>query len=194
MPKRRRKKSKPKSNLLEFELPWQETWVAVEYHRRRKRDASYSFRQFIAEQGLPLTDVCANLEGKLLLWHGTTVERARSILQKGFCRPKGIWMTEDAQQAHSIAHFQAKRWRSLPAILISVVDFRGLKEGTDFEVESPGVYVFRFRVPPEVVQYMLTPDGLQMVGRAIGMKKGKGRITQRFRNSPQRAFVVYGFK
>jgi len=163
--KRRRKKNRPKPIPLEFELPWKETWVAVDYQRRRKRDANYSFQQFIAEQGLPLTNVCAHLNGKLLLWHGTTVERAQSILQEGFCRPKGVWMTEDASQAHSIAHFQAKRWKNLPAILISVIDLKQLKEGADFEVESPGVYVFRFRVPPEVVQYLLTPDGLQMVGR-----------------------------
>lgn len=175
MPKRRRKKREHKSNPLEFELPWKETWIAVEYQRRRKRDANYSFQQFIAEQGLLLTDDCANLEGKLLLWHGTTAERAQAILQDGFCRLKGTWMTENARQAHSIAHFQAKRWKGLPAILISVVDFRQLKEETDFEVESPGVYVFRFRVSPKVIQYLLTPDGLQMVGRAKHPRRRKGR-------------------
>ena len=156
---------KTASNQLEFELPWKETWIAVNFQRRRQREPNYSFKEFILENDVHLAECYERIQRKLVLWHGTTFPRAESILREGFYRPKGIWMTENSQQAHSVALFQAKRWKEPPAILISIIDQGVYKEEVDYYLESPDVYVFQQRVPPDVVQYLLTADGLGFIGR-----------------------------
>jgi hypothetical protein len=173
MSKRKRKVKKRKaraprktaSNLLEFELPWKKTWMAVRYQRRRQREPNYSFKEFILENGVHLAECYERFQLKLILWHGTTLPRAKSILREGFHCHKSIWMTENAQQAHNIALFQAKRWKAPPAILISIIDQSVYKEQTDYYLESPGVYVFQQQVPTDFVQYLLTADGLEFVGK-----------------------------
>jgi len=165
-PKKKSKSQKnSESNTLEFELPWKETWIAVNFQRRRQREPNYSFKDFILENGVHLAGCYELFQRKLVLWHGTTLPRAEFILREGFHRPKGIWMTENAQQAHSIALFQAKRWKEPPAILISIIDQSVYKEEVDYYLESPEVYVFQQQVPPDVVQYLLTADGLEFVGK-----------------------------
>ena len=165
--KKRKSKTPEKnaSNPLEFELPWKETWIAVNFQRHRQREPNYSFKEFILENGVHLAECYERFQRKLILWHGTTLPRAKSILREGFHRPKGIWMTENAQQAHSIALFQAKRWKEPPAILISIIDQSVYKKHADYYLESPGVYVFQQQVPPDVVQYLLTASGLEFVGK-----------------------------
>ncbi len=158
---------KAASNSLEFELPWKETWIAVNFQRCCQREPNYSFKEFILESGVHLAECYERFQKKLVLWHGTTFPRAEFILREGFYRPKGIWMTENARQAHSIALFQAKRCKEPPAILISIIDQSTYKEKVDYYLESPGVYVFQQRVPPDVVQYLLTANGLEFVGKRV---------------------------
>ena len=97
--KKRKSKTPEKnaSNPLEFELPWKETWIAVNFQRHRQREPNYSFKEFILENGVHLAECYERFQRKLILWHGTTLPRAKSILREGFHRPKGIWMTENAQ-------------------------------------------------------------------------------------------------
>jgi len=52
-----------------------------------------------------------------------------------------------------------------PAILVSVLDKSMYEEGIDYTREGNTVYIFHHRIPPDVIEYLITPDGIQYVGR-----------------------------
>jgi excisionase family DNA binding protein len=60
------------------------------------------------------------------LWHGTTMDRARAIMQGGFrvrgSVKRGIWFTTDPDVAYSRAIRRAQEYGQVPAVLLCEID------------------------------------------------------------------------
>jgi len=104
-------------------------------------------------------------DSALVLWHGTSRERADKITEHGLFHKKGLWTARHPGIPHSFCRGRSERFGAEGAVVCLVLDQAELIEGRDFEVEGAG-NIFRFHggLPPEVVQYVLVREEIRFVG------------------------------
>jgi hypothetical protein len=161
---------------------WDFLHIAEAYAARQQRGGQASLNDFAVEHGaLASARYEETKEHNLVLWHGTSLERAERILEHGFLHCKGVWMALSTSTPLQFARNRAAECEGQPAILISVIDTEVYRPGVHFD---EGVHPrFRDDVPPEVVQYLLTDRGFKYVG--------KGRVP-RHRLPAKASFVRRG--
>ncbi len=93
----------------------------------------------------------ANESQAIILWHGTTMSRAQSILRKGFRasggKSYGIFLTQRPRTAFGYAESRARREKDEPALIMCMMDLGKYKYRC-----SGNVYNFKHdRISSEVV-------------------------------------------
>jgi len=145
---------------------WDMTLLAVEYkYRFRGQTAPLFLYQFAEQHGAYVPQKYPTGNRYVVLWHGTTLSSAKNIIEKGFRKKRAIWMTTNPQLARSMAIVRANNLNGIPAILVSVLDMLMYEQGVDYTLEGNTVYIFHHRVLPDVIEYLITPDGIQYVGQ-----------------------------
>jgi hypothetical protein len=133
--------------------------MAVE---RRPPDLS----AWAARHALPAGARCAELgEQALVLWHGTSRQRAEKILDHGLFHKRGLWTTVDPVIAHSFCRGRSDRFGVEGAVVCLVLDRREFTEGRDYDVEGgQNVYRFHHGLPAEAVEYLLVHEEIRFAG------------------------------
>lgn len=145
---------------------WDLTFTAQAYEVQQRRDPKLSLNDFVTRHGAPSSALYEQTrDHNLVMWHGTTAERAELICKHGFAHFKGVWMDKSTKIPFSFAHSRTGQHGGVPAIVISVIDTQRFAEGHDYYWEINGhVLVFQHNVPPDVVQYQLTDESFEFVG------------------------------
>ncbi|UCC67194.1 MAG: hypothetical protein JSV79_08605 [Armatimonadota bacterium] len=143
---------------------WDFLHIAEAYAARQQQRADSSLNDFAVEHGALASPLYQETkERNLVLWHGTSLERAEKILEHGFFHCKGVWMAVKTSTPLTFARNRAREFDGRPAILVSVIDLDRYREGVHFD-ERWGETRFRDDVPPDVVQYLLTDREFRYVG------------------------------
>jgi hypothetical protein len=104
-------------------------------------------------------------KGNILLWHGTSLIRADSILESGFKRKKrGVFFSSNIMTSLSFAERRGIDGRSEPAIFAAVYDLSTLRYGKEFQHHQHH-YIFKPGVATRIVKYLLTYHGLYSIGK-----------------------------
>jgi len=145
---------------------WDMTLLALEYkHRFRSQTDPFFLYQFAEQHGARVPEKYPMGKRYVVLWHGTTLWSAEKILEKGFRKKKAIWTTTNPQLARSMAVGKANQLNEVPAILVNVLDTLVYEQGVDYTLEGNKIYVFHHHIPPDIIEYLITPDGIQYVGQ-----------------------------
>jgi hypothetical protein len=101
----------------------------------------------------------------LVLWHGTSRERADKIAEHGLFHKKGLWTTLDPRIAHVFCRGRSARFGTEGAVVCIVLDGREFVEGRDYDCEgADNVLRFHYGLPPDVVEYVLVSDEIRFSG------------------------------
>jgi hypothetical protein len=101
----------------------------------------------------------------LVLWHGTSRERAEKIETHGLFRKRGLWTALNPQIAHSFCRARSGRFGTEGAVVCILLDRNTVKEGHDYSVEGRGdILRFHHRLPPDVVEYVLYHSKIEFTG------------------------------
>jgi hypothetical protein len=101
----------------------------------------------------------------LVLWHGTSKERADKIAEHGLFHKKGLWTTLDPTIAHVFCRGRSDRFGTEGAVVCIVLDSSEFVEGRDFDYEGAGTVLrFHYGLPPDVVEYVLVREEIRFVG------------------------------
>ena len=119
-----------------------------------------------ARHGVAASARCAGLgRSALVLWHGTSRERADKISEHGLFHKKGLWTALHPSIPHSFCRGRAEEYGTEGAVVCIVLDRSAITEGVDFEIEGNGnVHRFFHGLGPEVVEYVLTREGMVFTG------------------------------
>ncbi len=105
-------------------------------------------------------------EGNVLLWHGTSLIRANSILESGFrSKKRGVFFSSNIMTSVGFSERRASAGRSEPVIFTAVYDFSTLKYGKEFQHQHH--YIFRPGVATRIVKYLLTCHGLYSIDKIV---------------------------
>jgi hypothetical protein len=110
-------------------------------------------------------------EGNFLIWHGTSLSRANSILELGFRNNRGgVFFSSNIMMAAYAAGARAQREGRDQAIFVASCDFNSFDYGKEFWAENHITethYVFRASIANKIVKYLLTCDGLYSIGKTV---------------------------
>ena len=121
-------------------------WLAEEFKRQIESDPTATLEDFALHYGIPpewIRRYVDQSEQPILVWHGTTVDRADAIRNEGFKAPPGrgrIWFTRKANEARQIAKNRAAQRGSEPVVFGCHIN---LGQYSDVERPRPDWYVFR---------------------------------------------------
>jgi len=100
-----------------------------------------------------------------LLWHGTSLHRANSILKSGFKSgrfKRDIYFASNIMTSLSYAIARASTENSEPAIFAAICNPNKLWYGENFQPQT--YYTFRDAIATQLVKYLLTCHGLYSIG------------------------------
>ena len=146
---------------------WDATLASLAYGVRRQIERGQAdLAAWAARHGAAAPARYARFgDAALVLWHGTSRQRADKIAEHGLFHKRGVWTTLDPWVAHSYCRLRSERFASQGALLCIVMDRRDLVEGRHYEVEGRGdVLRFHQGLAPEVVQYVLAQGEIRFTG------------------------------
>ena len=146
---------------------WDCTLASLAYAARRMLvKGSPDLNAWAARHAAPAGARYAALGDRaLVLWHGTSRERAGKIAAHGLFAKGGLWTTTDPFISHAYCRGRSERFATEGAVVCIVLDRDELVDGRDCEVEG-GSDILRFHrgLGPEVVEYVLTHDAISFIG------------------------------
>jgi len=147
-----------------FQMNFQESdieWLANEFKKRSSFDPSLTLDDFALQYGVLVDKLQIHIQQQnggygrsIVLWHGTTMSRAESIVEEGF-RPgresnRRIFFTRNPKTARSYAKGRARKEQDKPAVVMCSID---LDRYNDHEWQGSEVLVFRYEcIDGEVVK------------------------------------------
>ena len=109
-----------------------------------------------------------------MLWHGTSLDRANSILELGFKDERGkrgVFFTSTVTiTSLRAAQARASTEKCGPAIFAANCDLNTLEYGKEFRVENHIIethYIFRATIANRIVKYLLTCHGFYSIGKIV---------------------------
>ena len=98
----------------------------------------------------------------LVLWHGTSAQRAEGIRTRGLMHKRGVWATSDPLIAHGFTRGRSRAFRAGSAMICLVMS----KNEWDGRASLDSETIARFHesVPPECVEYILWGDRIEFCG------------------------------
>jgi hypothetical protein len=108
----------------------------------------------------------------LILWHGTSRERADKIAEHGLFHKRGLWTTSDPKIAHSYCRSRSERFATEGAVVCLVLGRGDVVEGRDYALEHNGnILRFHQGLPPDVVEYVLVHEEIRFIGQARARRR-----------------------
>ena len=146
---------------------WNHTLAALSFGCRKDlQGGKANLNEWATRHGVPASSRYASLgEDAIVLWHGTSRERAEKITSHGLFHKRGLWTTLSPSTAHGYCRRRSTSFDTDGAMVCIVVDPAEIEEGVDYNVEVPGnVYRFHHGLPKKCVEYILLGDQIQFTG------------------------------
>lgn len=127
-------------------------WLAEQFQKQVERHPDLTLEVFAARYGVESkwirnfvdTGWRTEFKNTVTVWHGTTVDRARTIIEEGFKAPgraaKKIWFTQKSNEARGIATRRSQARGEAPAVFRCQIN---IGKYTEFERPRPHHYAFR---------------------------------------------------
>lgn len=144
---------------------WNATLAALSFSQRLKREGRADLNQWATMHGCPASARYTELgESALVLWHGTSDERAQRIREVGLFHKRGLWTASDPRIAHGFTRWRSKQYGVGSATVVLVFDESEIEEGVHYSREGDVVYRFHSGVGNRHIQYILWGDRLEFRG------------------------------
>jgi hypothetical protein len=133
-----------------------------------------SFLAQVLTRKLPIKQSIGNEHAKIpegdvfLIWHGTSLRRANSILKSGFKSGRFrcyVYFASNIMTSLRYATGRAHAESSEPAIFAAICDPSKLGYGEDFLSQEQ--YTFQDSIATRIVKYLLTRHGLYSIGEIV---------------------------
>ena len=144
---------------------WNATLAAHAYSVRRRIAGRADLNQWAVMHGCPASARYSELgESALVLWHGTSMVRAKKIAQYGLAHKRGVWTTLEPTIAHGFSRNRAREYTTGAATVVVLLDDREVRPGIHYDWETPHVLRFHSALPPESIEYILWDDRIECLG------------------------------
>ncbi len=147
---------------------WDCTLASLAYGVRRQVDRRPpDLNAWAARHGLPASARYEQVgPNALVLWHGTSKERAERIADHGLFHKRGLWTTLDPMVSHGYCRSRSERFGTEGAVVCLVLGRDEVVEGQDYDLEGNGsILRFHQGLPPDVVEYVLLHEETRFIGR-----------------------------
>ena len=166
---------------------WDMTLSALAYGARMDIEGVQpDLNAWAARHGLPGSARFEGMgEGAVVLWHGTSRERAESIAAHGLFHKGGVWTARHPSIAHGFCRSRAEEAEGEGAMVCVVLDRNELVGGRDYHIEGGEglnqVVVFHGKLSAGVVEYILLKDSMRFSG--VERTKDRPRPSARFKKA-----------
>jgi hypothetical protein len=144
---------------------WNATLSAYAYGVRRNVARAADLALWAVMHGCPASARYQELGDKaLVLWHGTSAQRAQHIREHGLFHKRGVWATFEPKIAHGYTRGRSLEYGAGSATVVLVLDGAEVRPGVDYDQEGPEIVRFRYDLPREWVEYILWDDRVEFVG------------------------------
>ena len=128
-------------------------WLAKEFQRQTENCPDLTLKAFANHHGLVpewIERFIDRSQNRIPLWHGTTADRARAIMEQGFQPPNTgkVWFAKTSELPYRMAMRRAEKRRQMPVVLCCEID---LDKYPPFE-RAAFAYVFSSGIGSEVIQ------------------------------------------
>ena len=121
---RRRKKGQKRESVYQRRFEDSDlVWLAGRFEGEARLNPDLTVEEFAMRHGVQaelISPFMVKGMSTVSVWHGTTVDKARSIMEEGFkargSTRKKIWFTMKPAEAHSIANHRAQQRDKSPVI------------------------------------------------------------------------------
>jgi len=144
---------------------WNATLAAQAFSVRRQLAGEADLNLWAAMHGCPPSSRYEQLGSDgLVLWHGTSAERAAKIRTHGLAHKRGVWAATEPSIAHSFTRGRSRAFRAGSAMIVLVIS----KETWDRKATRETDQIARLHqaVPPDQIEYILTDSQVEFVGDA----------------------------
>ena len=105
-------------------------------------------------------------------WHGTTEDRAKSIVEKGFqakfAQTRGVWFTRQSSYATKMANLRSRQRDEMPVVIACDIDLRKYNK---FDQRGPSIYVFFMSIGKDVVRNVASLNPPEKLGKQMDTEK-----------------------
>jgi hypothetical protein len=144
---------------------WNATLAGLAFSQRLNRWGHADLNEWATMHGCPGSARYAELgDSALVLWHGTSEERARQIREVGLFHKRGLWTTSEPRIAHGYTRWRSRQYGAGSATVVLVLDRGEIAEGVHYSHDSEVIYRFHSGVDSHHIQYILWRDHLEFRG------------------------------
>lgn len=153
------------SYLPKSRTGWNATLAALAYYQRQHHFKRADLNLWAVMHGCPGSARYAELgDSALVLWHGTSRERAERIREVGLFHKGGLWTTTEPRIAHGYTRSRSGQFDAGSAMVVLVLDRGEIEEGVHYTHESPAIYRFHSGLDSQHIAYILWADGVEFCG------------------------------
>ena len=146
---------------------WNATMAALAFSQQRQRDGKGDLNRWAAMHGCAPGARYADLgDDAIVLWHGTSNQRAERIREVGLFSKRGLWTTLEPKIAHGYTRNRSTQYGAGSATIVLVLDRREIEDGVHYNRESPDIFRFHGRMGADRVEYIVWGDRLEFTGGA----------------------------
>ncbi|MFC1526987.1 hypothetical protein ACFL6X_09295 [Candidatus Latescibacterota bacterium] len=144
---------------------WNVTLAAFAFSQRLNRAGHADLNEWAAMHGCPASARYAELgDSALVLWHGTSDERAERIREVGLFHKRGLWSTTEPRVAHGYTRGRSRLYGTGSATVVLVLDRGEIEEGVHYSHDNEVIYRFHSGLRSRHIQYILWGDRLEFRG------------------------------
>ncbi len=120
-------------------------WLAEQFDKQVVQNPNLTLEEFAVRHGVEpkwIRSFLNKSKKPITVWHGTTVDRAKMIMEEGFKagKAKKIWFTRKLNEARGIASRRSQSRGDAPAIFHCQIN---IGKYTEFDKPCPHHYAFR---------------------------------------------------
>jgi hypothetical protein len=133
-----------------------------------------------ARHGLPASGRAVEFgRDAVVLWHGTTRQRAEKIQTHGLFAKRGLWASSSPLVAHGYTRGRGERYGD-GAMVCIVFHAEDLAEGRNYTLSGRHGTIYRFHheLPAHVVEYVLLAEGVRFTGTRRASRPAPWRSAQ----------------
>jgi hypothetical protein len=146
---------------------WNATLAAQAYSQRQHHCKAADLNLWATMHGCPASARYAALaDDALVLWHGTSRQRAERIREVGLFSKRGLWATAEPRIAHGYTRGRAGAFDAGSAMIVLLLDRGQIEEGLHYTNDHGNEQIFRFHsgLDSQHIAYILWADGIEFCG------------------------------
>ena len=157
-------------------------WLAEQFQKQAAQDPDLTLEEFAISHGVEpkwirsFINVGWNTEFKngITVWHGTTIDRAKAIMEEGFKARgragKKIWFTQKSSEAHRRAAHLAQSRGKAPVVFRCQIN---IGKYTEFDKPRPHHYAFKHSYIDKSVIFSVDGMEVDKAGKRSQEKRDK---------------------